>query len=89
MIFEIIKKKKEELRLPGIGEFWKHRNRSSIYIRVHDYDGAQALKNAYLDNNVFYSVALQGGGIQWTCRDETDDIVILRPLNNRLTLEEV
>ena len=67
--------KPEEKVIPEVGDVWKHKKGSDVFMRVKDIHGSRAL--GLDEKDFFFSVGLEGGWIYSTGRN-ADDIVILQ-----------
>lgn len=58
---EVKEQQEKKARLPEMGECWRHRNSSNIYMRISDATGARALATIVEGN--FFSINLCCGDI--------------------------
>jgi hypothetical protein len=72
--FEIVEPRKP--RLPEVGEAWMHRYGGTVYIRIDDEKGANAVSLSEAD--LFFSVDPSTGMFAFTRRNSVDDIVPLK-----------
>jgi len=52
--------------IPAVGELWKHKGAPTVYLRIDDNDGRNALVYIRTNTNMFYSVDLTCGKIVFT-----------------------
>ena len=81
-----IEEKKVSSRIPEVGEPWRHRNHSSIFMRIRDEHGCHALKDVYTQE-FFYSVDILNGLVARTPRSD-NSIIILQPKGDEIIFEE-
>ena len=73
--------KNKKLTIPEIGDVWRHKDDSFLYLRI---DPTSCIRVTNYDNERFYSVDLQIGGIVKTSKNADNCEV----LNHTLTIHE-
>jgi len=87
MKIELLKDKKTN-RIPKVGEFWKHTNDNTIYLRIVDEIG-EYYNHKNLYENRFYSIPISDKKIQVisSTHKSSKDFIILEQIGN-LVLKE-
>jgi hypothetical protein len=85
MKYEVISKTSEDT-IPEVGQMWKHAGFSTVYMRINDTHGANALGTENRDEK-FYSV--HPDGIIVNTSRKADNIEILQPVGGVIKLEVV
>jgi hypothetical protein len=85
----VVRGQSKEKRLPEVGEAWKHEDLETVFLRIDDDKGREALGHSEERSEyAFYSTDLDTGDIVWTNKD-TYDISILVPKDGVIEFEEV
>jgi hypothetical protein len=73
-----ITEENSQCSIPQVGDVWRHADRSSLYMRIDDINGFNALRLSNVCNVSFYSVNLNTGQIEYTNKDCTPIKILFR-----------
>ena len=83
------RKEKKKIKIPEIGQTWKHKHMDEIYMRINNKSGAMAKgHNVEEKEEYFYSVDLKCGDIRFSDKED-DSIVLLEPVGGEVHFNEI